>query len=164
MCCLAEKSLPQRNRKTYSGGFFQSHKPTKRLQDKAEEYFSGASHGKFQFSKYLATENKQVTLISIPAATDIAGEFRLLANDWYEETGPESSLTRITGNPNYLRIIALGKRAIPLILRELQKEPAPWFVALRALTGEQMIGKEHVGNFSKMAEAWVSWGKAQKLI
>jgi hypothetical protein len=160
MCCLAEKALPQKSRETYSGGFFQSHKP-KKIQEKAEGYFTNASrpHGKFKFSNYLATENKQVALISVSGVADITGEFRLLANEWYEETGPESSLTRITANPNYLRIIALGRRAIPLILRELQKQPAPWFVALRALTGEENVGKQHAGNFAKIAREWTQWGK-----
>lgn len=163
MCCLAEKVYPRKDREAYSGGFFQRHKP-KRLQGKVEEYLNESFQPKFQFSKYIAIRRKAAVFISIPAEMDIASEFQVLANEWYEQTGADSSLTRITGNPSYLRIIALGKRVIPLILRELQKHPAPWFVALRALTGEQTIGKEHAGNFSKMAESWVTWGKAQRLI
>ena len=158
MCCLAEKAC---DREAYSGLLFERHKP-KRLQEKAEEYFSNTfPHGKFQFSKYLATrsKSKRAVFFSIPAATDINSEFQALASEWYEQTGADSSLTRITGDPNYLRIIALGKRAIPLILRELQKQPAPWFVALRAITGEQNIGKQHVGNFAKIAQDWIQWGK-----
>jgi hypothetical protein len=84
-------------------------------------------------------------------------EFNELVNKWREDIGAESSLTNITGNINYLRIIALGKPVVPLILKELQRQPAPWFVALRAITGELNVGKEYTGNFKKIAEAWVNW-------
>ena len=60
---------------------------------------------------------------------------------------------------NYLRIISLGWKVVPLILRELQREPAPWFLALRAITGEENVGREHPGNFRGMAEAWLAWGR-----
>jgi hypothetical protein len=86
-------------------------------------------------------------------------EFNELANKWREEIGAESSLSKITGNINYLRIIALGKSALPFILRDLQREPSPWFVALRAITGELKIGKEHAGNFRRISETWINWGK-----
>src|SRR5436190_24306113 len=56
-------------------------------------------------------------------------EFGLLSKQWREEVGAESSLTKITGNMNYLRVISLGKKVVPLILRELQFERAPWFLA-----------------------------------
>ncbi len=86
-------------------------------------------------------------------------EFARLSLKWREDTGAESSLSRITGNMNYLRIISLGWKAVPLILRELQREPAPWFLALRAITGEENVGREHPGNFRGMTEAWLAWGR-----
>lgn len=88
-------------------------------------------------------------------------KFASLSRKWREEIGPESSLSKITGNINYLRIISLGKKALPFILRDLQREPAPWFLALRAITGEENVGREHAGDFRKMADAWLVWGRAQ---
>ena len=57
-------------------------------------------------------------------------KFQYYLSKWKEETGGDSSLTNITSNMNYLRIISLGIEVVPMILRELQREPAPWFVAL----------------------------------
>ncbi|MGH7971789.1 MAG: hypothetical protein ACREIC_24005, partial [Limisphaerales bacterium] len=91
----------------------------------------------------------------IERALSLSAEFRSLSRKWREQVGAESSLSRITGNLNYLRVIALGKRVVPLILEDLKREPAPWFTALRALTGETEIGKEHAGNFRRIAEAWI---------
>jgi len=51
-----------------------------------------------------------------------------------------------------------------LILRELQKEPAPWFLALRVITGEDTVGRNDAGNFSKMADAWLTWGRERGYI
>jgi hypothetical protein len=84
--------------------------------------------------------------------------FCSLASRWKAEIGPDSSLSNITNNMNYLRIIAMGEEAIPLILRELQREPAPWFVALRAITGEDSVDRDFPGNFRKKADAWLRWG------
>jgi len=84
--------------------------------------------------------------------------FKELATKWYQETGATSSITKKTSNINYLKIIALGKPVVPLILNELRRIPAPWFLALGVLTGEMEIGKEFPGDFKKIAAAWVRWG------
>src|SRR6266550_4443421 len=90
--------------------------------------------------------NTRVTVFAAESASpdaleageyNIEEEFGSLAKKWREEVGAESSLSKITGNLNYLRVISLGKQAIPLILRDLQREAAPRFLALRAITGEQ---------------------------
>jgi hypothetical protein len=94
----------------------------------------------------------------------LENDFRSFVKKWYEDIGGESSLSKITGNINYLKIIKLGTRAIPLILKELQSEPAPWFLALRVLTDNSEVGKGYSGNFRKMADDWISWGKERGLI
>lgn len=91
--------------------------------------------------------------------TEPEKKFRYYAAKWKAEIGGDSSLTSITNNMNYLRIIRIGGDAIPLILRELQREPAPWFVALRAITEDDSVGRDSPGNFRKMAAAWIQWGK-----
>jgi hypothetical protein len=91
--------------------------------------------------------------------TDAEKQFSYYASKWKEETEGDSSLTNITGNMNYLRIIRMGDQAIPLILRELERESAPWFVALMAITGIDSVGRNSPGNFDKMADAWIQWGK-----
>jgi hypothetical protein len=94
----------------------------------------------------------------------LESKFKSFSKRWREEIGGESSLSRITGNVNYLKVINLGKEVVPLILKELQKEPAPWFVALRVLTEEEKVGRDHPGNFRQIADAWIKWGKDNKYI
>ena len=91
--------------------------------------------------------------------TETEKKFRYYAAKWKDEVGGDSSLTSITGNMNHLRIIRIGDKAIPLILQELQREPAPWFVALRAISEDDSVGRDSPGNFRKMAAAWIQWGK-----
>ena len=43
------------------------------------------------------------------------------------------------GTPAYQAIIALGSPVIPLLLQDLQREPAHWFEALKAITGEDPV-------------------------
>jgi hypothetical protein len=61
--------------------------------------------------------------------------------------------------PEYLRIIGLGERAIPLILEDLRKTPDHWFVALHAITGVSPVPEESRGRIDEMAKAWIIWGE-----
>ncbi len=119
-----------------------------------QKRFSADWWKKGESFSYSETEPK----VAVEARSSVETEFNELARTWYEEIGAESSLSKITSNINYLRIIALGKSVVPYILRNLQKQPAPWFIALRAITGELNIGKEYGGNFRKIADAWLEWG------
>lgn len=105
-----------------------------------------------------------IVFVGAKAWNNLELEFHTLAKQWKEETGELSSLSKVCSNWNYLRIIALGEGAVPLILRELQREPAPWFVALEAISGEHNIGRQFAGNFRKMAAEWLEWGAARGLI
>jgi hypothetical protein len=106
----------------------------------------------------LAAANGKPGVLSADSKS-IEEEFEVLSKKWRDDIGPESSLSRITGNLSYLRIISLGWSVVPCILKDLQREPAPWFLALRAITGEDQIGREHAGNFKKLADVWLAWGK-----
>ncbi len=86
-------------------------------------------------------------------------QFYALLNEWKEDTKFLSFTPQICMHPAYLRIIGLGRRVIPCILRELERESLPWDWALTALTGEDPVLPEHKGNFDKMAEDWLSWAK-----
>ena len=44
---------------------------------------------------------------------------------------------------------------------ELDREPDYWFWALQAITGEDPVPPAHRGDLSKMAAAWIRWGKQQ---
>jgi hypothetical protein len=93
------------------------------------------------------------------AKVDVRKEFDELRGKWIDETGGDSSLSRITGNINYLSIIKLGFAAVPLILRDLERTHAPWFVALEAITGVRGFAQKHPGSFRKIGDEWLKWGR-----
>jgi len=87
-------------------------------------------------------------------------EFNRLAQDWKSGLGPQSSITRIVTHPAYLEIISHGEEMIPFVLRELQREPNHWFIALKAMAKNfSPVRPEDAGNIKKMAEAWLEWGR-----
>jgi hypothetical protein len=49
---------------------------------------------------------------------------------------------------------------MPLIFRELEREPDHWFWALQSITGENPVSVDRQGNINQMAAAWLEWGKA----
>ena len=85
--------------------------------------------------------------------------FEQLVVEWREQRNPYSSDPASPANcPAYLKIIAMGAEAIPLVLNELRKRPDHWFIALEALTDADPIKIEHQGDFSKMVGDWLDWG------
>jgi hypothetical protein len=90
--------------------------------------------------------------------------FRELARVWKADTMYLSSTSAMTNHWAYQRIIRLGPPVVPLLLRELRQKPDFWFDALRTITGQNPITPEIRGKVSAMAEAWVKWGEANRLI
>jgi len=85
--------------------------------------------------------------------------FQNLAAEWRAATARLSSSSKIAQHPAYQQIIQLGRDAVPMILRELERDPAHWFAALRAITGEDPVSPADRGFVDRMAAAWVRWGK-----
>jgi hypothetical protein len=94
----------------------------------------------------------------------LAEHFDALARQWKAETALLSSTKAMTDHPAYRAIIALGPGVVPLLLRDLEREPAHWFEALRALTGEDPVPPEQWGNIPAMTAAWLAWGRTRGLI
>lgn len=90
---------------------------------------------------------------------DVEAIFARLARQWRQENLFASSVTDIVSNEAYLQIIGLGSRALPLILRELSKEPDHWFVALMSITREDPVPPEDAGNMERMRQAWLELGE-----
>lgn len=91
--------------------------------------------------------------------TEIETTFLELAEQWRRETGMFSVTSKISMHPAYQRIIGMGQPVVPLILRELEREPEHWFLALTAITGENPIKTEQRGRLDQMAQAWIEWGR-----
>jgi hypothetical protein len=89
-----------------------------------------------------------------------ATEFRKLRENWHEERGATSSITEMAMCRAHLQIIGLGPAAIPLILRQLEREgdePDMWFVALQMLTRADPVTDEIRGDFVAMGRRWLDW-------
>lgn len=87
--------------------------------------------------------------------------FLRLKNQWLQETKFTSSSTIIYSNSAYKKIIDLGIKTIPWIIRDLKKTNAHWFNALYQLTGQDPIEPEHAGIVSKMSQDWITWAEKQ---
>ena len=87
--------------------------------------------------------------------------FAQLADEWRNSQGVTSSLTQLVMHPSYQQIIAMGRSAIPLIFRELEREPNHWFWALKSITGVDPVSDENRGNIQKMSIEWLDWGREQ---
>jgi len=97
-----------------------------------------------------------------PAA--LAEKFQTLAARWKADTALLSSTTALVAHPAYQAIIALGPPVVPLLLRDLEHEPAHWFEALKAITGEDPVATTDWGNIPAMAAAWRIWGRSRRLL
>lgn len=99
-------------------------------------------------------------------AEDAATEkkFLELVRVWKRETFHISSTTTAAMHPAYQQIIGMGTRVLPLILRELMREPNLWFWALRAIARANPVPKRALGNLTLMANAWIRWGRGRGLI
>jgi hypothetical protein len=89
----------------------------------------------------------------------LEAEFRKLAGQWRRDTEYLSSVAQMANHPAYQRIIEMGRPAVPLILRELQRKPDHWFWALNAITGEDPV--QTGAAFDDAVQAWLRWGRAQ---
>ena len=94
----------------------------------------------------------------------LAIRFDQLADRWKEETAFFSSTTAMVDHPDYREIIGIGEPVVPLLLEDLRREPAHWFEALQAITGENPVPGDHRGNIPAMCEDWLEWGRQRKLV
>ena len=64
-------------------------------------------------------------------------------------------------HPAFREIVSLGRPVVPLIFKELVREPGfHWFHALRDIIGSgPEIPTEARGRLRPVTECWLSWGK-----
>ncbi len=122
-------------------------------------------------TRYLASKQSELSGESLTVLLDLQQpqldinleeRFNELASKWQHETCGLSSITKKITNFNYLKIIAMGKAIVPLILRSLAQQPDHWFVALKALTDQDPTSPN--SSFDQAVEAWLRWGRQEGLI
>ena len=84
--------------------------------------------------------------------------FNALTQQWRDATQYLSSVHAIVLHPAYQKIIGMGERAIPYILKELDTDQGLWAWALNSISGENPVPPEDAGNMARMADAWRAWG------
>jgi hypothetical protein len=83
-------------------------------------------------------------------------EFNKLCEKWKKETYFHSSLGKLFTHPAYVRIIGMGKDAIPFVLNDLEKNPTRWFYALKYMAGFDAAAG--ATNFEEARMKWLEWG------
>jgi len=106
---------------------------------------------------------KSAVLITYSRSDSTADEERFagLVETWIKETALEPSLSKRSMNPSYQRIIAMGPKAIPLILKEMQRRPGHWFWALEFLIQDEPNPAEGCEDLKGAREAWLKWGESK---
>lgn len=95
-----------------------------------------------------------------PGMTEvITVKFERLANQWSDETEFVSSSTALVLNGAYQQIIGMGPVVLPLILKRLETQGGHWFWALKHISGEDPVPAQAVGNYERMREVWLNWGR-----
>ena len=95
-------------------------------------------------------------------SNSLVRKFQELAETWRRETRFFSFMPQRALNPAYQRIIGMGWVVVPLLLRELQRQPDHWLWALQAITGEDPA--RSTDSLGAATEAWLIWGRARGLL
>lgn len=109
-----------------------------------------------------AEERERAQAKTKAANTELEQKFRKLVDEWRKATKHISSVDEMVLHPNYLKIIAMGESAIPLLLRELKERPDHWLVALHVLTDQDPAQPEDT--FYEAVQAWLAWGRRERHI
>lgn len=105
--------------------------------------------------EFIVTQRKMQAIVA-------EKDFYLLAKEWKYETAMLSLIPQKVKHPAYRKIISMGWVVVPLILKELEREPDHWFWALRNITGANPVQDSHRGNMKEVAQDWIEWGKSQQ--
>jgi hypothetical protein len=97
--------------------------------------------------------------LSTISREDVSKVFKELVASWLRDTVLVSSVEDMVLHAAYQQIIGMGEKAIPWLLEELRSHPNHWFWALKSITRTDPVEECDRGNFDRMVEAWLSWGK-----
>jgi hypothetical protein len=89
----------------------------------------------------------------------IEARFQRLLAAWNVDTMYLSDSQRIREHPAFQEIIRMGKVAVPLILRELEKQKDVLVWALPIITGADPLPPSERHSVGNMCAAWLHWGR-----
>jgi hypothetical protein len=132
----------------------------KRNRGAVEEYWLLFSD---EFGEHKRHEISRTRRVAKQLEVDTRKTFEMHARTWQEEAAFLSSITDIALHPSYQRIVGMGPAAVPLIFQNLKNELNHWFWALNAITGENPVPEDDLGNLEAMRQHWLDWGRARGL-
>lgn len=91
----------------------------------------------------------------------VRAQFNGLRDQWRSESKFMSMVHDMVLLPSYQRIIGMGMSVVPYILEDLEETGDHWFWALDAITGENPIPDEDVGNVPAMADEWLALARVR---
>jgi len=98
-----------------------------------------------------------------PLSTDTtATVFERLTRQWKHDTLLHSSLTEICFHPAYQTIMAMGRRVLPFILKDLETQFGHWFYALRHIAQSDVAFGTN--NPEEARQRWLQWGRRELLL
>jgi hypothetical protein len=95
----------------------------------------------------------------IVASEEDAKAFAGYVRRWDEATAMRSLSDMATVNHYFYRILAMGERAIPLVLREMSLRRRRWFRAMQALAPYGDDPAKDAKTFDEGVDAWLAWGR-----
>jgi hypothetical protein len=114
------------------------------------------------FTSAAMPKTLELTMNGIERVTaEVAKQFAELTAQWKKDTRHSSMTRKIVEHRAYRQIVAMGSKVVPFILADLEKTNAPWFTALREISGENAVPFRAGGTkIKEMVAAWIAWGKA----
>jgi hypothetical protein len=94
--------------------------------------------------------------------SELEEAFNDLVKEWVQDTRFHSSLSKKFMHPAYQTIMAMGEKALPLILKELQRAPGHWFYALKHIVRRDVA--ELAQGFEEARTMWLEWGERNHFI
>ena len=95
---------------------------------------------------------------------DVRERFLRLSAEWKGQSRYLSNSAQMAMLRPYQRIIGMGPAVVPLILKELRREPDHWFWALESITEQNPVPEDVRGKVRLMAQAWIEWGEHKGII
>ena len=93
---------------------------------------------------------------------EFAERFAALVARWNEGTRHRSRMKDYIEHPAFGEIVALGQRAVPLLLARMEKKERGFFhLALEKITGARPVPEKGESWIEQLHAAWLAWGRAQ---
>jgi hypothetical protein len=105
-----------------------------------------------------------ISTIQTPSPAETRERFQRLAGEWKQKSRFLSNTAQMALLRPYQAIIGMGMPVVPLILEELKREPDQWYWALEAITEENPVPADALGNARRTAQAWIEWGRSRGLV